>query len=87
MMHVSGAGRSSAASGDMQLIAIPPPGCDPDAIKLYIGNLPLTSTEADLIPLLSPFGKVGVVRRCDALFRNPVMVAPIRILHTVDYPC
>lgn len=43
---------------DVKYVPVPPAGCDGDAVKLYIGNLPLTSTEADLVPLLSPFGKV-----------------------------
>lgn len=53
MFAVSG-GMHSSANG----MPVPPAGCDADAIKLYIGNLPLTATEADLMPLFESFGKV-----------------------------
>ncbi|KXZ56421.1 hypothetical protein GPECTOR_1g375 [Gonium pectorale] len=36
----------------------PPPGCAPDAIKLFVGNVPKTCTEEQLLPLFQSVGKV-----------------------------
>ena len=35
----------------------PPAGCGPDAIKLFLGNLPLELDEAQLLPLLETAGE------------------------------
>lgn len=40
----------------------PPPGCAPDAIKLFVGNVPKSCTDEQLLPL---FQSIGKVRRCD----------------------
>ncbi|GLC35971.1 hypothetical protein PLESTB_000524800 [Pleodorina starrii] len=36
----------------------PPPGCSPDAIKLFVGNVPKSCTEEQLLPLFQSIGKV-----------------------------
>ncbi|KAG2499151.1 hypothetical protein HYH03_002733 [Edaphochlamys debaryana] len=36
----------------------PPPGCAPDAIKLFVGNVPKSCTEEQLLPLFQSIGKV-----------------------------
>ncbi|GFR49895.1 hypothetical protein Agub_g12000 [Astrephomene gubernaculifera] len=36
----------------------PPPGCNPDAIKLFVGNVPKSCTEEQLLPLFQTIGKV-----------------------------
>lgn len=36
----------------------PPPGCSPDAIKLFVGNVPKSCTEEQLLPLFQSVGKV-----------------------------
>ncbi|GFR41383.1 hypothetical protein Agub_g2066 [Astrephomene gubernaculifera] len=36
----------------------PPPGCAPDAIKLFVGNVPKSCTEEQLLPLFQSVGKV-----------------------------
>lgn len=50
-----------------------PPGCEPNAIKLFVGNIPKQLTEADLKPIFScigPCARISVVRcmllPCDA---------------------
>ncbi|KXZ43600.1 hypothetical protein GPECTOR_86g394 [Gonium pectorale] len=37
---------------------LPPPGCNPDAIKLFVGNIPKSCTEDQLLPLFQSIGKV-----------------------------
>lgn len=37
---------------------VPPPGCEPDAIKLFVGNIPLNYTEEQLLPLFQQIGQV-----------------------------
>ncbi|EFJ44830.1 hypothetical protein VOLCADRAFT_118581 [Volvox carteri f. nagariensis] len=37
---------------------MPPPGCSPDAIKLFVGNVPKCCTEEQLLPLFQSIGKV-----------------------------
>ncbi|KAG2455141.1 hypothetical protein HYH02_000960 [Chlamydomonas schloesseri] len=36
----------------------PPPGCSPDAIKLFVGNVPKSCTDEQLLPLFQSIGKV-----------------------------
>ncbi|PNW84892.1 hypothetical protein CHLRE_03g162750v5 [Chlamydomonas reinhardtii] len=36
----------------------PPPGCAPDAIKLFVGNVPKSCTDEQLLPLFQSIGKV-----------------------------
>jgi RNA recognition motif. (a.k.a. RRM, RBD, or RNP domain) len=50
--------------------AKPPAGCAPDAIKLFVGNIPKHCTEAVLHKVFQCYGlvvEVAVVRRCTAL--------------------
>lgn len=42
----------------------PPPGCSPDAIKLFVGNVPKSCTEEQLLPLFQSVGKVRHTRAC-----------------------
>lgn len=35
-----------------------PPGCAPDAIKLFVGNIPKSCTESQLLPFFETIGKV-----------------------------
>lgn len=57
-----GGGDLLAAGGALlKLAETPPPGCDPDAMKLFVGNIPKTCTEDQLLPL---FQSVGKVRPC-----------------------
>lgn len=37
----------------------PPPGCDPDAIKLFVSNLPRTWEIEDIKPLMEVHGTVS----------------------------
>ena len=36
----------------------PPAGCAPDAIKLFVGNIPKSCTEQQLLPFFETIGKV-----------------------------
>lgn len=36
----------------------PPPGCAPDAIKLFVGSIPKSCTESQLLPFFETIGKV-----------------------------
>jgi hypothetical protein len=36
-----------------------PAGCQPDAIKLFVGNIPKVYTEDQLLPFFETIGKVG----------------------------
>ncbi len=57
-----GGGDLLAAGGALlKLAETPPPGCDPDAMKLFVGNIPKTCTEEQLLPLFQSVGKVGGV--------------------------
>lgn len=60
MAHAHGMGvASSSASGLLpQDTERPPIGCDPDAIKLFVGNLPKSCTEQQLLQLFESVGKV-----------------------------
>lgn len=37
----------------------PPPGCAPDAIKLFVGNIPKSYVETQLLPLFQSIGQGG----------------------------
>ncbi|GIL68321.1 hypothetical protein Vafri_21599, partial [Volvox africanus] len=39
-------------------LEMPPAGCGPDAIKLFVGNIPKSCTEEQLLPLFQSIGKV-----------------------------
>ena len=41
--------------------AVPPPGCDADTFKLFVGNLPRTYTAEQLLPFFESVGKVCVL--------------------------
>jgi hypothetical protein len=42
----------------MKLSEAPPAGCDPDALKLFVGNIPRSYTEEQLQPIFESMGKV-----------------------------
>ncbi len=44
---------------------MPPLGCAPDAVKLFVGNVPRSATEQQLLPLFSSLGTVRC--RCHVL--------------------
>lgn len=56
----------------------PPVGCNPDAIKLFIGNVPKSFTEEQLCPFFETAGQVRSFRRSCANFGSntvkPVVV-------------
>ena len=43
---------------DSHLHDQPPAGCDPDAMKLFVGNISKTCTEDQLLPFFESIGKV-----------------------------
>ena len=45
----------------------PPMGCSPDAIKLFVGNVPKSCTEDQLMPFFETIGKVRVIKEIDIL--------------------
>jgi RNA recognition motif-containing protein len=51
-------GSSGGAGGGAATTDQPPPGCAPDAYKLFVGNVPRSCTEAELMSLLSAVGPV-----------------------------
>lgn len=46
------------ADGVVDGIEMPPAGCQPDAIKLFVGNIPKACTEEQLMPFFETIGKV-----------------------------
>lgn len=57
---LEGGSSSSAAVGDGDPNENPPVGCNPDAIKLFIGNVPKSFTEEQLCPFFETAGQVGL---------------------------
>ncbi|MEW5319542.1 MAG: hypothetical protein WDW38_010687 [Sanguina aurantia] len=55
---LEGGSSSSAAGGDGDPNENPPVGCNPDAIKLFIGNVPKSFTEEQLCPFFETAGQV-----------------------------
>ena len=43
----------------VELPETPPNGCAPDAIKLFVGNIPKTCTEEQLMPFFETIGNVS----------------------------
>lgn len=43
---------------DLEVQENPPPGCSPDAIKLFVGNIPKSCTEQQLLPFFETIGNV-----------------------------
>ncbi len=39
----------------------PPPGCDRDAVRLFIGDIPRQATKAEVAEFFSQYGKVVMV--------------------------
>lgn len=38
----------------------PPPGCEPDALKLYVGNIPTSYTVDDIRQVFKQYGRVSL---------------------------
>ncbi|GLC56141.1 hypothetical protein PLESTB_001073100 [Pleodorina starrii] len=59
---VSSSSLAAAAAAGMDSLEspleTPPPGCDPDVIKLFVGNIPKNCSEELLLPLFQSIGKV-----------------------------
>jgi hypothetical protein len=53
-----GGGMFAGPSDLMEVPETPPSGCSPDAIKLFIGNIPKICTEEQLQPFFETIGKV-----------------------------
>eukprot|EP00198_Chlamydomonas_reinhardtii_P006060 XP_001695396.1 RNA-binding protein [Chlamydomonas reinhardtii] len=51
-------GAGAGLDGLMEAMETPPPGCAPDAMKLFVGNIPKSCTEDQLLPLFQSIGKV-----------------------------
>mmetsp|Transcript_31833 Transcript_31833/g.70722 ORF Transcript_31833/g.70722 Transcript_31833/m.70722 type:complete len:496 (-) Transcript_31833:2249-3736(-) len=51
-------GSSSVLGQDSEPTETPPAGCAPDAIKLFVGNIPKSCTEEQLLPFFETVGKV-----------------------------
>jgi RNA recognition motif-containing protein len=54
-------GGGGGVVGGAELVQVqesPPAGCDPDAIKLFVGNIPKLCTEEQLQPFFETIGKV-----------------------------
>lgn len=39
-------------------LEVPPPGCEPDALKLYIGNIPTSYSVDEIRQVFKQYGKV-----------------------------
>lgn len=44
---------------EVEATETPPAGCAPDALKLFVGNIPKSCTEEQLLPFFETIGKVG----------------------------
>lgn len=51
-------GGGAGGSALVYPVEVPPPGCAPDAYKLFVGNLPKSYSEEDLRPLFESIGQV-----------------------------
>ncbi|GBF89388.1 hypothetical protein Rsub_01960 [Raphidocelis subcapitata] len=62
---------SSLAGGSGPAVAAPPPGCAPDAYRLFVGNLPSCFSVEELRPLFEAIGPVAELTLADSAAGDP----------------
>jgi len=58
LMHHGGLGGPGRTEMLVEVPEMPPAGCSPDAIKLFVGNIPKSCTEEQLMSFFETIGKV-----------------------------
>jgi len=56
-MHHGGLGGPGRTEMLVEVPEMPPAGCSPDAIKLFVGNIPKSCTEEQLMSFFETIGK------------------------------
>jgi CUG-BP- and ETR3-like factor len=56
--HTAGLQASFLEAMQLEPVEVPPLGCAPDAIKLFVGNVPKVCNEEQLLPMFQAVGKV-----------------------------
>ena len=80
LMHHGGFGSTGGTEMLVEVQETPPAGCSPDAIKLFVGNLPKSCTEEQLMPFFETIGKVrGGDRHLATSFYHKQPSSPLRL--------